>query len=383
MMPPDAVGAAMPSKPKRGRPRPQAVGDVRLRVIRGPRKDGRWYWRAEYHVDRSTVWTGWGSPDEAKRSVVKHVAEHGYAAAPDDRHVHLSTLDDMMRAWFAYLEDKRTELAAASMKTYRGCVRRLRAVAGTVACSRLPTGAGMDVRARLIDRYALPTVQTTIVGFNAAWKWARAEGLVADVALVLPGVKLPVVENWTPTDEHIAKVIAHIEDSRWRTVIETMLETGARPVDLARAERLEHGGIVLDGKTGQRWVPLPPALFARLQALRASHEGPKIVPFTEDYLRAGGWRKLDEASRAANLPRVNARAIRRACSDRLLRARVELATYAGWMGHGPVVALRNYRKATHDDLRIGAALVRQKAEKAKASGDAGEVIQGPWQDDEP
>lgn len=344
----------MAQRPKRGRPAVVVVGDVRARATRGPREDGRWYWRAEYHTERATVWTGWGTRAEVQRRLTEHVAEHGTAARPSARAEELATLDDLMRAWFAHLEDDCPDLKPASLRTYRGCVRRLRVVAAKVACERLPTGAGIEVRAALIRRYAPATVQTTIVALNAAWKWARGRGLVPDVPLDVPGVKVPEPEHVTPSDDVLRRVLDRIDSPRWRVAVEVLFITGARPVDLSRATRLEDGGIVLDGKTGQRWVPLPPELYRALAELQLSHGRGTVLPWTEDFFRVELGRKLRDAAEVAG---VNARALRRACSDRLLRSGVEIAVYAYWMGHGPAVALRYYRRATRDDLRLAAEAV--------------------------
>ena len=51
------------------RPKPWAMGRVRVRVHSGPRDDGRWRWRADVAAPegrRETLWTGWGTRDEAE-----------------------------------------------------------------------------------------------------------------------------------------------------------------------------------------------------------------------------------------------------------------------------------------------------------------------------
>ena len=53
------------------RPAPLVVGPLRAAAIRGPRADGRWYWRARRYVDgaESCPWTGWASRVEAERQL--------------------------------------------------------------------------------------------------------------------------------------------------------------------------------------------------------------------------------------------------------------------------------------------------------------------------
>lgn len=63
---------------KPARPKPFAVGRVRVRVHSGPRaEDGRWRWRADRPAGtrggrdvRETVWSGWGTRDEAEQEVL-------------------------------------------------------------------------------------------------------------------------------------------------------------------------------------------------------------------------------------------------------------------------------------------------------------------------
>ena len=74
---------------KNTRPKPAEVGEVRLGVLRGPRADGRWYWRARRKSMRDTVWTGWATRDEAMQAVAElvvpvrrlrhHAADHAAA----------------------------------------------------------------------------------------------------------------------------------------------------------------------------------------------------------------------------------------------------------------------------------------------------------------
>src|SRR5687767_11186671 len=85
------------------RPRPIVHGSLRTSVVRGPRPDGRWYWRtrdrrAGAHV---TVWTGWATPAEVDREVGAILAGTPRAARPEDR---CDTVRDLAELWIGSRE---------------------------------------------------------------------------------------------------------------------------------------------------------------------------------------------------------------------------------------------------------------------------------------
>lgn len=59
------------------RPKSITMGRVKARVQRGPRADGRWYWKADRQAGptRETVWCGWGAVDEAEKAIRKALDE--------------------------------------------------------------------------------------------------------------------------------------------------------------------------------------------------------------------------------------------------------------------------------------------------------------------
>ena len=58
-----------------GRPETFSVGLYRVRVARGPDDHGQWYWRAENHRDRQTIWTGWATAADAREHTLEAIAE--------------------------------------------------------------------------------------------------------------------------------------------------------------------------------------------------------------------------------------------------------------------------------------------------------------------
>ena len=132
------------------RPRPFSVGDVRARVIRGP-KGGLWYWRAERYRGEAksgaTIWTGWASPQDALLSLAALVAEGGDVVPSAQRRASrepcsLRTVRDLMELWLQARE-ARADLQAGTKTADRVASNRLKAALGDVA----------------LDRLALPTLE--------------------------------------------------------------------------------------------------------------------------------------------------------------------------------------------------------------------------------
>lgn len=96
---------------KSARPKPFSVGRVRVRVKRGPRSDGRWYWRADHPVGqgrRQDVWNGWGTRDEVERTVLEHLAQHDPHSAYDSDQV--VTMGDLLDVWL-FAQESREDIA--------------------------------------------------------------------------------------------------------------------------------------------------------------------------------------------------------------------------------------------------------------------------------
>jgi integrase len=110
-------------------------------------------------------------------------------------------------------------------------------------------------------------------------------------------------------------------------------------------------------------VPIPRALAAELAARDpGNHPDGSVIgqrPLTimgqlrSRYLprACAAARVPDDAGGERPVPRFSPHAIRRLASDELIRAGVDLGTYAELMGHSPKVALEHYRKASPADRR--------------------------------
>ena len=158
----------MARRAKSGRPKPFAVGEIRGRVIRGP-KDGRWYWRAEIHRSRSTVWTGWATRAEAIANVATirgdglPVPDKG-RARPDE----IRTVEDLLDVWLGSQQD-RADITERTAKVYADAVDRVRAVIGFVELGAVSIRTIEHLRNGLSQRYAPRTVLLDLQRPATAW----------------------------------------------------------------------------------------------------------------------------------------------------------------------------------------------------------------------
>ena len=90
---------------KTRKPAPFGVGRVRVRPIRGPDEADRWYWRAELTEEgcKRTIWTGWGSEEEAVRALAAIVAEGRTEPAARSE---AETVRDLLEFWLGSFESR-------------------------------------------------------------------------------------------------------------------------------------------------------------------------------------------------------------------------------------------------------------------------------------
>lgn len=338
------------SRPPR-KPAPRAVGAVRLRVVRGPREDGRWYWRAgRYEAGGDlTVWCGWATTEEADAAVVARLAGLVQPTADD-----VSTVRELLVYWLGAIE-AREDLARNTITSYTGAALRLRDGLGTVSVARLDRGAVERYRDASIRAGRTPrTVQTDIKLLRLAWAWGVEMALVPARELPAVPVRLPELDHYRVSGEEVAAAIDALEhDPASRLHLLLLWATGCRVSEIGA---LRWGDVLVSdrtrlrvtGKRRARVVPLHPDAAAELAAWRADHERAAdrtVLGRTPSSARGMLHRRLVELG-APWTPHD----LRRAAVDRLYRAGVDVGTAAALMGHSPQVALRHYRRATEADL---------------------------------
>lgn len=329
---------------------------VRAEVVRGPREDGRYYWRArEEHAasreDRSTeVFDGrrWCTASEAHRALVLYAA-HVASPTPTSR---LRTVGEVLSAWVATVRG-RSDLAATSRSQYE---LRARALVADVETARLGTeriarAQLEDMRDRLLATHASKTVQGLLAVLRMAWAWARERGYVpAELPRVIVRVRASRAKPiGTPGDA--AALLPYL--SGWHeAAFRIILATGARPGEAAGITRascaeLDQGWLRLDGKTGPRVVPIDAHGPAAAALRRELAQRDRLAPVVR------GTGLLDAA-----IARAGARAgldltpyaWRRGVAVRLRRAGIDRDERAAFLGHGVDVHESEYDIIERSDL---------------------------------
>jgi integrase len=347
----------MGRKPAKGRPKPFGIGDVRCRATRGP-KDGRWYWRAEIHGEKRTVWTGWASRKEAQQVVAQLVAEGIQPPAPpttDEVHMDdVRTVGDLLDVWVGMQQD-RQDIAERSVRVYAQAADRITPIVGHVLMDRMTVRQMELIRDTMLRAGRAPrTVLLDLQRLQAAWTWGQEMTIAPLHPLPLPTVRLPKEVKRTPTPAEVAAVLEQVTIPWRHLAIRLMYQTGARIGEVASLTwdqvDLVRGVIVVTGKTGPRPIPLQREMHAELQRLHAVSQRPEVLSVTYNTARVGIQRELARACEAAGVQPWSSHGFRRATVDQLLRAGIDIGTAAALMGHSPQVMLQHYRQATADDL---------------------------------
>lgn len=357
----------MPNHPRADRPKPVGLPGLRARVIRGPNDDGRWYWRIENAKGEKAAPSRWATPQEIGKAVGQISSGVERHAAPSESSGdNIDTVDALLRAHIANLEDTRPELAEGTFRAYRLRTRQVRdiASAGGYRLDRLDASAMDVIRGSLARSLSPRSVRACLELIGAAWKWGRRDGITPDRELVVPDIAVEDAPKVTPTETEIARVVGQIEVEWGRLAVRLLWATGCRIGELAALTwdrvDLERGTIRLTGKTGERIVPLRADLradlAARAEAL-APDAPPGVLGVTFNTVRVNVPRMIAKACRKLKLTPWTPHALRRAAVDTLARANVDVSTAAALLGHTPEVMLEYYRQVTDEDLAAAAAVL--------------------------
>ena len=336
------------------RPAPLTVGPIHARAIRGPRADGRWYWRARRFVDggESTPWTGWASRPEAERHLAGLVAGGTLDAAPA-RYSELTTVRDLLECWIAG-QAERGDLRPVTIQNYRTKARHLATGLGAVRLDRLDLVAIEGHRDRRIRAEVAPaSVAMELNVLRIAWTWGRAVGACPDRKLPSVDVRQrPTRNHSTPDGGDVGAVLGRL-DGWARVAVLVLFATGARVGEVADLEwsavDLCRAVVTFNGKTGARIVPLAPVAVEALASL--PRKGARVFSCAGKTVRVSLGGRIARACKAAGVPAFTPHGLRRAAVDSLLRAGVDVGTACAILGHSPAVMLTHYRRATLDDAR--------------------------------
>ncbi len=347
------------------RPKTITIGSrVKVRVIRGPKPGGLWYWRAEAYdapsQARTTIWTGWGTREDAEHTVTRLSADTPDIGRRRIDYSTVKTVRDLLEVWSA-AQDERRDLAPNTRRIYLTCARHL--VGGTIADVRIDRLSVVHLEqyrdARMKSGSAGSTVRVEFEALSFAWRWWSDVGPVP--LRPFPKVRLketPVRNRRTPPREDVLRVL-EVLDGWGRIAVLLLFATGARPGEIRdlrwRDVDLNRGELHLRGKTGERWVPIAPGVARELHRWKGQQEGTEedrlITAAVSTFDSFFGPHLLKRACEQARVQRFTPYGLRRAAVDAMARAGVDIATAAAITGHSPTVMLKHYRTVNDDDRR--------------------------------
>ncbi|MCB9764982.1 MAG: tyrosine-type recombinase/integrase [Alphaproteobacteria bacterium] len=332
------------------RPKPAEIGDVRISVVRGPRHDGRWYWRGRRKGRRDTLWTGWATRREAM-AVVATLVVNGLPE-PEPATPVVETMEHLLSAWVER-QELRADLAPATLTHYTVCARHLVTWLGDLA----PRSISRDTLERYRDERLREGASPRVIlqefkRLRSAWIWGTDCRLIH--AGPLPKVTVRVVgyriNHRTPSPEDVNRVLDHLSGD-CRLAVRLLAATGARISEVCELRRCDvlvnSREVLLRGKTGTRRFPLPERLVAQLRDRVDGSKAPllDLPPSRDKALRYA----LSSACRKASVEPFTPHGLRRMVVDRMARRGVDIGTAASLTGHSPTVMLRHYRQVTQRD----------------------------------
>ena len=425
--------ARTPKKPSK-----IVIDPVRARVVRGPHpKDPRsWYWRPEYNHDGTTETLPcfWATRQEARERLTELLAAKGIDRMVEERRVvrgevtHLSTVEHLMRAWYAWWLDK-DDAKPATLEIYRNAARKLVSHIGDVRVARLDlpvlekyrrdrqrawkkdlagqiektrtalveakaAAEALDAREtahrhvrhlqtrlqrleRRQDKPVLSTLAVELKALRAAWNWAqeRIDGFPRHrlpIRSVAPSSKEleEASDDYRPSVTDFWAVMERLDGWPLRACL-LLAATGARKKEIAQA-RWEgfdpgEGTLELSGKTGTRTVALPAPTVEMLVNLRPTPAVGRI--FSEVKVSTvGSWlgKVIGRACEVAGVRPFTVHGIRRMVTDKLYETGTDPSAAAAQLGHSVKVALQHYRKAQMADKKRAVALAGLGAPPEKA-----------------
>jgi integrase len=332
------------------------VGPVRVRATRGPKDDGRWYWRAVVYRDSAehTLWTGWATRDMAEADIAGRVAA-GDTEPKDNATTEAlpRTVGDLMECWM-YAEEQRQDIKAKTKQVNKYYARKVKAYLGHVALRQLYFHHLATFRDDRLKAGAAPNVvRGEIAVLRRAWQWGVDHRYCPDRRLPRPLLKArPVRFKRTPSVEDVRRALAKMDPKGWPFLTTLLIaETGMRVGEVAA---LTWENIDLDqgiakvphqGKTGRRDVPLSRSLTTYLEGVRAgAPDDARVLPVVEGtVLTSLSQRYIPDACEAAGVERFTPHGVRRMVVDTLYNAGNDPTLLADYLGHSPQTAQRYYR----------------------------------------
>jgi integrase len=341
------------------------VGRVSVRPVRGPREDGRWYWRAILRREDKCE-PAWKLPgDEAEQHFINALGSNPHSAqsSPESTSWTVGMLVDY---WAGAEED----LVGAGRSKWTAEARRFAAVRirkliGDIRIDRYDERAAR----RFVDlarrTYAPRTVRLDQTCLGLAWEWGRLMGHIPDRTFPKVKISIPKSEPYTPTREEVLLVLHGFRvpspkkktlPPEWmRRAVWLYWATGCRRGELEdvrwRDVDLERGVMRVVGKTGERWVELPDVAVAEMRTWTRAHPEARVWDRAPATIRSSLTVTWHRVCRLVGVRPFVFQALRRHATDALYDAGADPGVESAQIGHSAQVAIGNYRKARKNKVR--------------------------------
>lgn len=330
------------------------------------RRELQWSWRMSAYDDAGKrCWHPLGRYDEADvPNALLELFSRLYPGRVRSDGSAIRTLDALLEAWAAWVEE-RPDISPYTRRAYLQFAKRVAPYTRSVALDALSRDRYRQIREAVErDGVARSTVNHCMLVLNQAMIWGREKDLPIP-AIRTRGLTRRLVRDRdrvnnhsTPSDEDVSAVLASMRSTPAKLALYVIWITGCRVGDLIgwtpddlrvdeqgqawvmfrRRKNGNEGGFPITQQEYEHVLALVPARFARGQVI-----------FTEHFRKnaSGTWAA---ACVRAGVPVFSPHGVRRLMDDKMCRRGVELKTYEILMDHSAETALRNYRRATRDDL---------------------------------
>lgn len=279
----------------------------------------------------------------------------------------LVTVGDLLRAYFAHQESRagtNDALSKDTLEFYEGSAKRLMRVVEHTALADVSDAWLYSVRDARNKEGAVRTVKADLKYIRQAIVWARKRGVdVTDVsikdAMKFRSQKATefVNNHRTPTEEEVRTLYATLRRCPARLALYIMWQTGCR---VGEAGALAWSDVKRDmdgfwvsfpkGKTGPRVTPITAEAYHEILTYRPELATPQDALFrSAETLSERVGSQLATSCRRRGIEPFTAHGLRRLFTDRCVRSRVDVGTYADIAGHSIETALTHYRTVTVDD----------------------------------
>jgi integrase len=283
----------------------------------------------------------------------------------------LATVGDLLRAYFAHAEGREgtaDALAEDTIEFYEGSAKRLMPIVGHTALRDVSEAWVLAVRDARLKTGAVRTVQADLKFIRQAVMWARKRGVEVPDVSITHAVKFKsrkatvyVNNHHTPTEAEVERLYKDMRRSGAKLALYIMWQTGCRIGEASvlswkHLERDADGYWVFfwKGKTGPRHTPITSDVYDEIRRYMPEGAMPETALFKRPKrTNSSTGAAIAESCRKRGIEPFTSHGLRRMFTDRCIRARVDVGTYADIAGHSIETALSHYRTVTVDD-RIAA-----------------------------